>query len=469
MLKLVLITLGIVALSVLLLCIKMILKPGSKFGSTHIGGSKAMRDRGIHCVQSMDAMERRKRDEVRRMRDEVRRNSLLLFIILFPLFTFTFSLPSKAQMWDALATSTYRLDTADIRALKVEIESLSFFRDNEFSSRLTNGYSLPGLWVQPKLTYMPIRQIKLELGLQALIFNGANRYPNYVYHDISVWKGNQYTKGAHFLPWFRAQAEFRHLSIVLGDIYGGQNHGLIEPLFNPETNLTQDPEMGFQLLWDRPRLHADVWLNWQSYIFKEDTHQEAFTVGTTWEPRIKRQESKVNLSFPIGLVVQHRGGEQNVEHREVQTIYNASAGTRMLWNADRHVFKSLTAETNALLSYQQTGNLWPFKSGAAYHVGVHLGLWRFLETGVSYFIAPRHFVSLYGNHFYSTLSILDGQDYGKLQTASANVRFHYTFAKGYTLGADAEAFQTWQSGESEFNFSFGIYLRVNPSFLIKKF
>lgn len=58
MLKVVLLTLGIVSLSVMFLCIKMILKPGSRFGSTHIGGSKAMRERGIHCVQSMDAMER---------------------------------------------------------------------------------------------------------------------------------------------------------------------------------------------------------------------------------------------------------------------------------------------------------------------------------------------------------------------------------------------------------------------------
>ena len=59
MLKLALITLGFVGLSVILLCIKVILVPGGKFGSTHIGGSKAMRKRGIHCVQSMDAMERR--------------------------------------------------------------------------------------------------------------------------------------------------------------------------------------------------------------------------------------------------------------------------------------------------------------------------------------------------------------------------------------------------------------------------
>lgn len=53
MLKLALLTLGIVALSVLFLCIKMVLKPGSKFGSEHIGESKAMRDRGIHCVHKM--------------------------------------------------------------------------------------------------------------------------------------------------------------------------------------------------------------------------------------------------------------------------------------------------------------------------------------------------------------------------------------------------------------------------------
>ena len=71
MFRLALITLGIVALSVLLLCVKMILKPGSRFGSTHIGGSKAMRDRGIHCVQSMDAMERREADLRARRKSQV--------------------------------------------------------------------------------------------------------------------------------------------------------------------------------------------------------------------------------------------------------------------------------------------------------------------------------------------------------------------------------------------------------------
>ena len=328
----------------------------------------------------------------------------------------------NGSMWEHLATSPYRLDTADLRKLKVELESISFFRDNEFQGKLADGYSLPGLWVQPKLTYMPLRQVKLELGLQALIFNGANRYPNYVYHDVSLWKGDQYMKGAHLLPWFRAQADFRNLSIVLGNIYGGQNHGLIEPLFNPETNLSQDPEMGLQLLWDRPRFHADIWLNWQSYIFREDTHQEAFTVGTTWRIMFNNPGSRLHWYLPVQVIAQHRGGEQNVENREVQTIYNGSVGAGAKWNVGRLVLKSLTVEANGLLAYQQTGNLWPFRSGTAGTSSVRLGLWRFLETGLSYFVAPRHFVSLYGNHFYSTLSIKDGVDYGCLHTAAAHVR-----------------------------------------------
>jgi hypothetical protein len=54
MLKVALLTLGIVTFALILLCIKLILVPRSSFGSTHIGGSKAMREKGIYCVH-MDA------------------------------------------------------------------------------------------------------------------------------------------------------------------------------------------------------------------------------------------------------------------------------------------------------------------------------------------------------------------------------------------------------------------------------
>lgn len=59
MLKLALLTLGFVAISLALLSLRIILVRGGRFRSMHIGASSHMRKRGIHCVQSMDAMERK--------------------------------------------------------------------------------------------------------------------------------------------------------------------------------------------------------------------------------------------------------------------------------------------------------------------------------------------------------------------------------------------------------------------------
>ena len=57
MVKILLITLGIVAFAVILLSLKLLIKGDARGPMTHIGASKAMRERGIHCVESMDAIE----------------------------------------------------------------------------------------------------------------------------------------------------------------------------------------------------------------------------------------------------------------------------------------------------------------------------------------------------------------------------------------------------------------------------
>ena len=64
MLKLMLIVLALIAVSMLLLTVNIWLR-GGEFRSQHIGQSKEMRRRGIHCVQSMDAMERQSRAKVK--------------------------------------------------------------------------------------------------------------------------------------------------------------------------------------------------------------------------------------------------------------------------------------------------------------------------------------------------------------------------------------------------------------------
>lgn len=53
------IVIALVLASVALLSVRILLKPGGRFKSMHISDSKAMRERGIGCVQSQDREARR--------------------------------------------------------------------------------------------------------------------------------------------------------------------------------------------------------------------------------------------------------------------------------------------------------------------------------------------------------------------------------------------------------------------------
>ena len=397
-------------------------------------------------------------------------------------FAFVFIYPRCiGQVLDILDKEDTEIDTSEVHDLRLELDAIGFFRDNEYNSKMQNGYSLPGVRMNPHLEYTPLEQIKIEAGASLLLFNGANKYPCYVYHDIGTWKGNQYQPGAHVLPWARLQASFKHLDVILGNIYGGSNHGLIAPLYNTEQTISTDPEMGLQLLWKLPRFTFDAWINWQSYQFELDTHQEAFTVGLCSEIRWNKSSlSGIQIYSPIQVVVQHRGGEQDITNLGVQTIGNASIGAGIRKNFAGW-FNGFDAFANTIGCYQQSGNLWPFEIGFMSHAGISASAWKHINARLDYTYTPKQFMSLYGNPFYNSLPIKNGgtqiqedgsligrfeQSYDKLHNLHLELGYHYTFAKAYSLGADMEIYY---HRLKDFNFSFGAYLRVAPSILLKKF
>ena len=63
MFKTLLFTTLIIAISIALLSITIIIKKNGRFPSTHVGGNKAMRKRGIKCVQSQDKDARRENQQ----------------------------------------------------------------------------------------------------------------------------------------------------------------------------------------------------------------------------------------------------------------------------------------------------------------------------------------------------------------------------------------------------------------------
>ncbi len=55
-----LVSILLLAIAMACLCVKLIFRPGSHFSSMHIHDSKAMQERGIHCVMDQDREERGK-------------------------------------------------------------------------------------------------------------------------------------------------------------------------------------------------------------------------------------------------------------------------------------------------------------------------------------------------------------------------------------------------------------------------
>lgn len=75
---------------------------------------------------------------------------------------------AHAQMVERLCRTDYEIDPERQGELLVELDNISFFKDNEFAGSVINGYSLPGLWLQPKGVFLSIEEYKVGIGSSCL-------------------------------------------------------------------------------------------------------------------------------------------------------------------------------------------------------------------------------------------------------------------------------------------------------------
>lgn len=386
-----------------------------------------------------------------------------------------------AQRPDETFLSDTRLHVDRVRQLSVELDNLNFFKDNEYTGKVVKGYSLPGLWLQPKLVYYPLERVKLELGAHLLVYHGANKYPSMAYQDIAHWKGNQYQKGTHILPYFRAQMALSdQLDVVLGNLYGAANHRLVDPLYNPELNLTCDPEVGLQLLYHTRRFDLDAWVNWQSFIFKEDTHQEAFTVGLSSQVNYNDPKSLFHFYSPIQALVQHRGGEiDTLTIQSVQTLMNGAVGVGVSWQPGYQLLRRLNLEVDALGYYQQAGVLWPIDHGYALYARLTADMRDFRLKGA--YCQSEDFISLFGNPFFGAASLTDlGVTFEHPKLLYLGAEYGRSLGKGFHFLVRADLFHRLadqmqgtdglsMAVGSASSFSASVCMRLNLAFLLKQF
>lgn len=407
-----------------------------------------------------------------------RRAFLLISILLSSSYCF-FPFQGNAQIDETVFRSESKIDPEKKGELSFDLDNVSFFKNNEFSGPTQKGYTLPGLWLQPKLVYLPLRNIKLEAGAYLLKYWGAMKYPCTAYQDIPRWNGSDYQNGFHALPFFRAQiALSSHVDLVLGNIYGGANHRLIEPLYNPELNLTADPEAGLQLLYTSKPLDLDAWVNWDSFIFKDDIRQETFTFGLSTRTKVNKPDAKFHVYIPLQVLFRHKGGEIDAVDASIQTWMNAAIGAGVTYNINHGCLKRINFELMGTYFGQQAGNALPLENGKAIYPRLTADIYDF-HIKAAYWKSDD-FVSILGSPFFSAVSNIDGKILDQPGLFTLGAEYIRSFGKGFSLGIDANVYsmgsmsvyspgKTPQEESSSLSYSFGVYFRMNPSFLLKKF
>ena len=77
---------------------------------------------------------------------------------------FAVSVMASAQNDSILFEDNTRIDTTARGELRLNIDGMAFFRDNEYKGSLRKGYTLPGFWLQPTVSYQPLSRLRLEAG-----------------------------------------------------------------------------------------------------------------------------------------------------------------------------------------------------------------------------------------------------------------------------------------------------------------
>lgn len=230
------------------------------------------------------------------------------------------------------------------RHLVLDIDAATFFFDAEYATPVAKGYSAVGFRLSPTLTYGINERALLRAGFNAIVFAGMDSLQLLRPSLSLIYKPS------------------RWLTIVGGTLYGGFNHRLDAPVYDPSRWLFHYQEDGLQILTATRRWNSDTWIDWHHYLKPWTADQEAFTAGTRHSFRLLSWTQKPAnnaetghsyvtplqrfvLDMPLHFVVDHRGGEVKTIDTNTVSTFNERVGFHAEYR-----FRNTLSHSHTLLS-----------------------------------------------------------------------------------------------------------------------
>jgi hypothetical protein len=249
---------------------------------------------------------------------------------------------------------------------------------------------------------------------------------------------------------------------VLGNIYGGLNHRLIEPLYQWERHYTARPENGLQVNFQNENYFADVWLDWERYIHHGDSVPEQLTFGISTSALLTSPESHLRLSVPFQLLIYHQGGQIDTSHKPKIVIGNVATGLNVEWLPNYNLLQYLALKTivAGYLDKTEDKALRPFTKG--------WGIYPVLEAHTNAFTLAagywhaNKFYAFKGESLFGSFNPYEPEpQFAKRDLITAKLLYQKQLLENLNAGAQVEIYR--DCGLHRTDYSFGVYLRFNSN------
>jgi hypothetical protein len=336
----------------------------------------------------------------------------------------------------------------DSQKLFFHFGNKNFLKNNEYFNPLNEGYTLLGFVAQPSVVYYPGKTTRIEAGASFLKYSGRENFS-----DIQPLFRFQYQPTSAF-------------QMVMGSLYGGATHGLIEPLYRWEQDFMNPVENGLQFLFNTSHVKADIWLQWEKFIFRGDPFQEELTVGTSVSWKLLPEDAGFNITIPIQSLISHHGGQSISIEKPIQTLANYASGMKASWQMESSLVKGIDLEC-WVMGYKDLSpkKFQAYKQGYGIYpkAGIQTGGFMF-QAGFFYgekFLAPKG-ETLFHSALMGDTSIL----YPVRHLLTAKLIYSKKIQKGIFLAAYTETYTDLKSGNTDYNY--GVHMIFDCEFLITK-
>ena len=331
--------------------------------------------------------------------------------------------------------------------LYLDLDASSYLKNNEYSNSFTRGFTGIGYMLGPGLKYYSSNNLSLHAGIFLQQYSGIDAYSKYVPTFTIDYKASD------------------NLRIILGNIYGNLKHNIEEANYRFDRYYQDNLETGMQLLWHSDRFVADLWLDWQQFIFEGDDLQEQFQIGSVSELGIL--DSQFSLSWPMQVLFTHKGGEIDISPDPVSSILNLSTGLKLSYEGSQGSveFKSLYFIFDALTVQDQGVNALPFEDGSALLFKLQYKR-KSMTSSLSYWNSDSYY-SPFGETLYHSISdhIID---YTEVDREILKYDFQWATQIASSAEISARLDLYYDLVNDDLAHAVGLYLVLDESFFLGK-